>query len=337
MTPLTELSLEVTRWLQTTYPQLETFLHFLTLTGDFEFYLVLMPVLYWCIDKRFAKHLVYLVLFSYVINSGLKHALRTPRPFWLDPDVGLAEAGGYGVPSGHTQTATVVYLYVAGWFRRAWVWVLALAMIFLMALSRVYLGVHALLDVAAGFLIGLLILASYALWLRFGYEDFRNRILGQRLLPVIILPLLLAVAYVVARVIIGPVDLDVGWGDFVVVAETEALDELVTAVALLFGVGIGLILEAGWVHFLPYGPWWKRLLRYLVGMAVAIAIWQGLGALFPDDPLWLGIPLRFLRYALLGLWIAYWAPALFVRIGLAEAGEGPEVSISVNKENIMKR
>jgi membrane-associated phospholipid phosphatase len=336
MTPLTELSLEVTRWLQATYPQLESFLQALTLTGDFEFYLAVMPILYWCVDKRFAKHLVYLVLISYVINAGLKHTLRTPRPFWLDPEVGLADASSYGVPSGHTQTATVVYLYIAGWFRKSWVWVLAMVMVFLMALSRVYLGVHALLDVAIGFLIGVVLLGTYAVWMRIGYEGFRNRILGQRLLPVIILPVILALAYVVARLIIGPVDTDVIWADFVLVAETDALDELVTSVALLFGAGVGLILEAGWVHFLPGGPLWKRAARYVLGMAVAIALWQGLGVLFPDDPLWLGIPLRFLRYGLLGLWIAYWAPALFVRVGLAEAAEGPEVSISVNKESIMK-
>ena len=34
--------------------------------------------------------------------------------------------------------------------------------------------------------------------------------------------------------------------------------------------------------------------------------------------------------------LGWWAPAVFVRLGLAEAGEGPEVSISVNKESIMK-
>jgi hypothetical protein len=44
-----------------------------------------------------------------------------------------------------------------------------------------------------------------------------------------------------------------------------------------------------------------------------------LGQLFPDDPLWLALPLRLLRYALLTLWVTYYAPWVFVKIKIAQA------------------
>jgi hypothetical protein len=66
------------------------------------------------------------------------------------------------------------------------------------------------------------------------------------------------------------------------------------------------------------GTFWKRALRYLVGMA-------GVGIVYALPKLLLagieaeGPPLlRFLRYAFLGAWVAAGAPWLFLKLGLAE-------------------
>ena len=105
---------------------------------------------------------------------------------------------------------------------------------------------------------------------------------------------------------------------------------MVTAVASLLGAGIGLVLEPSRVRFLVAGPIWQRAVRYLLGMAVAVAIWAGLGQVFPDDPLWLALPLRLLRYALLTLWVTYYAPWVFVKIRLAKATPDPGINLSLS-------
>ena len=52
-------------------------------------------------------------------------------------------------------------------------------------------------------------------------------------------------------------------------------------------------------------------------MVVVLALWAGLRAVLPDDGSALAYALRFVRYALMGAWIAAGAPALFQKLGLA--------------------
>jgi hypothetical protein len=143
--------------------------------------------------------------------------------------------------------------------------------------------------------------------------------MGQRLLVAVLVTGLFTAVYLIIRLIIGDPDTTVAWASRIPVAELESVEGFVTAVSSLLGAGIGLVLERSRIRFLVDGPIWQRAVRYLLGMAVAVAIWAGLGAVFPDDPLWLALPLRLLRYALLTLWVTYYAPWLFVKIKLAQA------------------
>ena len=89
-----------------------------------------------------------------LLNVLVKHAFQRSRPMWDDP---LLTLHTYSFPSGHTAGATVWW----GFFTvlvlahkptppwRAATFGLALGMISLTALSRVYLGVHYLSDVLA--------------------------------------------------------------------------------------------------------------------------------------------------------------------------------------------
>src|SRR5687768_9261786 len=101
MEPLYEFGLEVTRWLQANYPSLESFLEVVSNLGRFEFYLILLPLIYWCLDKRLGATLTYLLTLATCVTIFLKHALHEPRPYWLDAGVGLSTEESYGVPSGH--------------------------------------------------------------------------------------------------------------------------------------------------------------------------------------------------------------------------------------------
>ena len=98
------------------------------------------------------------------LNVLMKHAFQRPRPVLDDP---LLTLDTYSFPSGHVLGSTLVYgLLVVLVFRhtRRPLWRLlaaagALAAIGLVAFTRMYLGVHYLSDVIAGFLEGVVWLA----------------------------------------------------------------------------------------------------------------------------------------------------------------------------------
>jgi len=323
--PLYEFGLEATRWLQRNYPQLAQFLSIVSDLGRFEFYLAIIPLIYWSLHKHFGKQVAYLLAVTNVVNAILKHALRLPRPYWLEAEVGLAEEASYGLPSGHTQIATPFYLYLALQVRKRWMWLPALSIILLMGISRVYLGVH-FVHGAVGHLI----------WLRYLAGPFRNRILGQRLLAALSVPIIAALLYGGILLLIGDADQEVAWSTFVEAAERTSMEDTTSAVGILLGLGIGFVLETSRVHFLVEGSFTQRALRYVLGMIVTLAIWRGLGDVFPDDPLWVSLPLRLFRYWLAGMWVAYYAPLVFVRTGLAGATPEPEVQLTISDESIMK-
>ncbi|WP_322403265.1 phosphatase PAP2 family protein [Massilia luteola] len=89
-----------------------------------------------------------------LLNVALKHVFRRVRPAFDDPLLSLLT---YSFPSGHTAAATVFYGLLAcylgrrvhAWRARALVVLGAAAMVTLVALSRMYLGVHYLSDVLA--------------------------------------------------------------------------------------------------------------------------------------------------------------------------------------------
>lgn len=325
-----EVGLVFITWLQTTYPQLQDFFTFVTNLGNDEFYLALFPLIYWCLNKQAGKLLGYVFFVSVFVNSIMKQAFRDPRPFWVDANVGLdTREEGYGLPSGHTQNATILYIFLAAWLRRFWFWLFAFFMIFLMGLSRIYLGAHFVTDVLGGFLLALLILAIFAFWQdRYG-TNFGKRILGRRLMVAIILPVILVLVFIAVRLIIGVPDMDVPWASYIPAAERASVDGVAQAFGLVAGFGIGIVLEGSRVRFRANGFLWKRVVRYIVGIIVLVAIWAGLKEIFPEDPIWLAVPLRALRYFLAALWAAYFAPWLFVRLGLAEADPEPQIDLSL--------
>lgn len=329
MEELYQLSIALTTLLQEAYPQLLGFMTVVSTLGSEEFFLVFLPFFYWCVDKRLGRQLGYFFLLSGLLNNILKNAFRQPRPFWLEPDIQAGEAEGYGLPTGHVQNTTVVFFLLAAYFRRWWAWLLVLFYIFLMGLSRVYLGVHFIQDVPVGFAVGLLVFGAFLVWQQLFFERYSKQILGRRLLLMVLIPAVLAAVYVGLLLIIGPPNLDVPWASYIPAAELNGHEDVVSTIAGLLGFGIGILLESSRIRFRADGQIWRRILRYVLGIIVAVGIWAGLRAVFPAEPAWLALPLRFLRYLILLLWVTYFAPWVFVKLRLASADPESEVRVSL--------
>ena len=110
--------------------------------------------------RREATLLAVTILSGWVVNTLIKALVGRPRPTIVSH---LAEAGGSSFPSGHSFNSAVVYMGMALALaalsaRRGVRWSLiagAAALTALIALSRVWLGVHYPSDVLAGWLGGM--------------------------------------------------------------------------------------------------------------------------------------------------------------------------------------
>lgn len=104
------------------------------------------------------KLLILSSLGSYLLNIGLKFIFNRSRPF----DYFLVEQGGLSYPSGHSMVTmafymTIVYLLeksIRDRGKGSTLKIIAILMIGLMGLSRLYLGVHWPTDIIGGYLIG---------------------------------------------------------------------------------------------------------------------------------------------------------------------------------------
>ena len=114
------------------------------------------------------------------LNVLMKYAFQRARPGFDDPLLVLTT---YSFPSGHVAGATLFYgvlaallvSRVAAWRWRLLIVLTALFMVLLVALTRLYLGVHYLSDVLAAFAEGVAWLALCLTGLHTYWEHARSR------------------------------------------------------------------------------------------------------------------------------------------------------------------
>ncbi|MDL2206326.1 phosphatase PAP2 family protein [Eubacteriales bacterium OttesenSCG-928-N13] len=135
----------------------------LTQFGDQTILVVLVCLMYWCLDKRVAQHMMFSFFLGGMINQLLKITFCIPRPWIRDarliPVEGAVHAAtGYSFPSGHTASATAVYGSLAMNTKSFGVRMGSIALVLLVGVSRMYLGVHTPQDVITSWVIGVMLL-----------------------------------------------------------------------------------------------------------------------------------------------------------------------------------
>jgi membrane-associated phospholipid phosphatase len=267
------------------------FMKGITLLGNETAYLIMMPVVLWCVDFRTGARTGAVFLSSAYLNFIFKDILAQPRPFILEPSAKLIEASGYGIPSGHAQGSLVFFGMLALLIRKRWFTVISVILILLIAFSRIYLGVHFPTDILGGWFLGGCLL--------FGYLKLGNRfeqIAAQWSL----------------------------WQQIVLLVATTGImlvyitHETIVIVAAYFGLGIGTILSIRFNYTQKPSSFSQYIVRPLTGLIMGAAIYIGLACIFPKNGEPLYEPLRFVRYFILVLWLTTGAFWLFRRFEKTE-------------------
>lgn len=306
----------------------------LSFLGNEEFYLLVAPAILWCLDARLGLRAGLLLMLSTGTNATFKLGFRQPRPFWYDPRVlAMSWESSFGAPSGHAQNAMALWGLLALHVRKQqaalknWATIAAGLLIFGIGLSRLYLGVHFPTDVLAGWIIGALLLWTFlrlegpvSAWVQ-------RQTLSRQLLAALGGALLLIAVPVAARRLLGA-PMPAAWTALAAQAAPEGelfnsqapfdLSGVISSAGTFFGLAAGALMMQTRGGFSADGSLSQRLVRYPLGLLGVLLLWSGLGAIFPRGELLLPIVLRFIRYALIGLWITLLAPWLFIRLGLAQ-------------------
>ncbi|AKH98477.1 phosphatase PAP2 family protein [Halanaeroarchaeum sulfurireducens] len=137
-----------------------------TALGDPAVVVALATLVYWLgprydlCDRRAGATVLATVFLALASTLFLKYAFAMPRP---PAELMLVPEDGAGFPSGHVTAATATYAALAVYgnrFSSGRRYTLAAALVSVVALTRVLLGVHYVVDVVAGLVLGLVALAA---------------------------------------------------------------------------------------------------------------------------------------------------------------------------------
>ncbi len=144
-------------------PVLDVIMQGITFLGEETVFMVIAITLFWCVSKKYGYYVLITGFFGTILSQFLKFVYRIPRPWVQDPEFTIVEsargaATGYSFPSGHTCNAVGTYGGIARFTRKNLLRWVCIALSLLIPFSRMYLGVHTLLDVGVAFGMSLVLL-----------------------------------------------------------------------------------------------------------------------------------------------------------------------------------
>ena len=319
MQPILDFGVRLVVALQGLGNWLELPMKFFSFLGTEDFFMLGLPVLYWCLDSTLGMQVAVILMLSSTLNDAIKMALHGPRPYWISTAVkALSSETSFGMPSNHTQSATVVWGIIAARLRKWWAWLAAVFLILMIGLSRLYLGMHFPHDVLLGLLLGILVLWLVLRFWKPVVAWAKKKSLGGQILTGFLASLALIVISLIPYFWLKltgwqpPQE----WAAFAIGA--LSLEGVATYAGTFFGLMVGVAWLARQGGFQIKGPWWQLVLRYVVGVAGVLAIRYGLKFIFPEGGDALALFFRYLRYTVIGFWVTGGAPWVFIRLKLAE-------------------
>lgn len=120
---------------------------------------VVLSYIYWCINKNKAFKSGIILLNSMQLNFILKDIFKIERPYIKDGRIinkDIKYGYGYSFPSNHSQMSSTIFFSIKNYFNIKKNYIYGYIFIILVALSRMVLGVHSIVDVITGLIMGYL-------------------------------------------------------------------------------------------------------------------------------------------------------------------------------------
>lgn len=263
----------------------------ITILGEETLMILLVVTLWFAVDKRLAQKLLFITASSLCVNGIIKNIAKVPRPFTKGIScVREDTATGYSFPSGHTQGFATWSTAFAVKFRKIWFSILVGVLILLVGFSRMYLGAHYPTDVIVGILlgVGLAVLGSVL------FEKVRDT---KKL-------------YLAALIVFAPFFIY-----FLFEPEHLFADSYKTY-GMLCGLTLVAVLDEKSKPLSFEAPWWKKVLRIVIGVAVALVLKEGIKALNVFDIMQISLLFDAIRYFVVVFAVGFLCPLLFRKINL---------------------
>ncbi len=291
--------------------------------GTENFIILLLPLVYWCINSTMGMRMAIMLVLSDSTNNIFKKLCHSPRPFWFDSRVkALSQETSFGLPSGHSQNSASLWGMMAASAKKKWLTAVAIVVIFLVGISRIYLGMHFTRDVLTGWLLGALLIGIYFLLEKPVAKWLKPKKLAIQILYAFLFSVILILLGTAANLTSLTWQMPTEWIETAQLTGGAVPDPFnVEGTFTLAGVSFGFLSGYAW-WWKKYGQpvvegnFTKRFFRFIVGIIGLLAIYLGLKLVFPESPILLGLSLRFVRYAVMGLWVSAIGPWIFKKMKL---------------------
>ena len=294
-------------------PFLSTVLGLITRLGEETIAIIVLCAIFWCINKRVAYGIGVAYFLSGLSVQGMKICFRIDRPWVIDPTLrpvpsALTTATGYSFPSGHTQSATALFGSLGIQIKQKAVKIVCFLLLLLVAFSRMYLGVHTLLDVGVSLLVTLLFVTLAAIYLSGSIEG------NKRGLILAVFMVLFAIAVILVATVLysgGKI-------------EQEYLTDCLKAAGAGVGYAVGMYIECAYIKFPEKAKnilW--QIIKFVLGFAGVLIIKEGLKLIVGT-----GLVVDTLRYFLMLMWVTVFFPLIIKRFFSA-----PAAAVSANADS----
>ncbi len=246
-------------------PFLDAVMYGITQLGGEAVFMAVAIVVFWCIDKNKGYFILTVGFLSTIASQFLKLVFRVPRPWVRDPEFTIveaarADAGGYSFPSGHTQNAVSTFGGIFTFAKRRATKAICIAIIVLVAFSRMYLGVHTLSDVTVALILGVIILfAVYPLFKSHGTNP-------KFIYGVLIGTILISAAYTAfTELYPWPADMD-GQNLY------EGIKNGYTLLGACCGMLLSYFLDRKYINFKTGAPLPAQILKCVLGLVIVVGL-----------------------------------------------------------------
>ncbi len=240
--------------------------------------------IFWCVNKKVGFFILASYSISSILNAVVKLSFCIYRPWIRDPNIipvtigkidAKRTASGYSFPSGHTQVITSYFACGAfiAWLKHKWLSILLVFVIFLVAFSRNYLGVHTPQDVIVGFLLGVLsVFWAY----NFINKEKQDKKSDTRFLIYGMLIGLISILYFTYKNY--PTELN-SEGQLIVDPQKMMRDGFL-GVGVWLGFCLGWYIEKYYVDFSTDCSLTTKIIRAIIGITTVYLVFYKLGSLY---------------------------------------------------------